>query len=127
MNRVLAIGGAALLLGLLVLAILGIKSCAEKPTAGEVLGTVVEPARNAGMAAAATDATTITANVMAEASIIDATTRENQVAIRNTPGAIAPVPAAVNAAGLRALCMRQAGARDPRCAALLAARRQPAR
>ena len=127
MNRALAIGGAVLLFILLALAVLGIKSCAEQPSADEVSGTVVQPARDAGMAAAATDATTITANVMAEASATDATTRENQVAIRNTPGAIAPVPVAVNAAGLRALCMRQAGARDPRCAALLAARRQPAR
>lgn len=127
MNRLATIGGVVLLAVLLVLAIMGVRSCAQQPDADQVSATVVEPAREAGMAGAATDASAITANVMTQASESDVTTRENDRAIRQTPGAEATVPASVTAAGLRAQCMRQAYARDPSCAAVLSAGRQPAR
>lgn len=45
----------------------------------------------------------------------DAVTRENDVAIRNAPGAADPVSAEARAAGIAALCRRAAYKDDPRC------------
>ncbi|TCP36559.1 hypothetical protein [Sphingomonas sp. BK235] len=124
MRWVLGSAGLVLVCVVLALAVVGIKSCAEQP---DITTTVVEPAREAGMAAAAVDGTAITAKVMVEAAEADTATLENDRVIRSTPGAAATVPAAVTAAGLRAQCMRQAYSRDPRCASVLATGRQPAR
>ena len=48
-------------------------------------------------------------------SAIDQRTRENEHAIRNAPGADAPVDDGVHGAGIDSLCRRAAYSRDPRC------------
>ena len=46
---------------------------------------------------------------------IDKITKENERAIRNAPGADAPVDPALRDAALRSLCQRRTYSRDPKC------------
>ncbi len=115
MNRLAAIGAGLLLLTLLVLAVLGVRSCAQEPAAPIAQ---VDSARDAALVGVAAEGNAITTNAMSNAAEIAATTKENEDAIRAAPGATTPVPAAANDAGLRALCMRAAYRDKPRCAAM---------
>ena len=119
MSRVITIGGVVLLLVLIGLAVLGLRSCAEEP---DKPIAKVDGARDAALIGVAAEGNGIIANAMTEAAEIDTTTKENDRAIRSTPGADTPVPAAVNDAGLRALCVRAAYRDQPRCTALLGPR-----
>jgi len=69
---------------------------------------------DAASASAAEAIATIAAGAASEAAI-DAITLENDRAIRNAPGASAPVDPGVAAAGLAGLCRRAAYLRDQRC------------
>lgn len=116
MNRGLAIGASLLLLVLLVLAVLGVRSCAQDDPAAPI--AKVDAARDAALVGVAADGNAITANTITAAADNAATTKENEDAIRAAPGATMPVPAAANDAGLRALCLRAAYRDQPRCAAM---------
>lgn len=72
--------------------------------------------------ASARDAITVTEAAHAADDRSAALTQENTRAIQAAPGADAPLPPAVAAAGRRALCLRVAAAGDPRCRELLDAR-----
>lgn len=61
------------------------------------------------------DAVNMIANRTATESQSDAITRSNADAIQSAPGADAPVPDAVGAAGLAGLCRRAAYRGSPRC------------
>lgn len=52
---------------------------------------------------------------------VDQITKENDSAIRNAPGADAPVDSRASDAGLRSLCKRRSAHRDPKCVQFLAA------
>ncbi|WP_294195852.1 hypothetical protein [uncultured Sphingomonas sp.] len=121
MTRVLRIAVPLLLVAIVIAAaIFGPRACSRKPTPVETIR--VDDARSAAIAEAAIGAAADTATAMTEAAKIDATTRENDRAIRSTPGAVAPVPVAVNDAGVRALCVRSAYRDHPRCVALFGPR-----
>lgn len=115
MSRVIVVGGAALLLGLLVLAVLGVRSCARD---AQPQTASVEKTRDAALVGVAAEGNAITADAMTNAADIAATTKENEDAIRSAPGADTRVPAAANDAGLRALCLRPSYRDQPRCAAM---------
>jgi ABC-type Na+ efflux pump permease subunit len=61
------------------------------------------------------DAVETVGAVAGKAAETDALTKENADAIRNAPGADAPVADGARAAGLFALCKRAAYRRDPQC------------
>lgn len=61
------------------------------------------------------DAVTVIGNRMEIDAAGDATTRENDDAIRKADGAAAPVAAPVRNAGLASLCRRAAYRGDPKC------------
>ncbi|GAA4220304.1 hypothetical protein GCM10022253_24140 [Sphingomonas endophytica] len=100
--------------------IFALRACHRGPNWSAV--AQVDVARADAVVGAAIDASAALARALTEASAIDATTKENDRAIRSTPGANAPVPVAVNDAGLRALCLRAAYRDHPRCLALLGPR-----
>lgn len=62
-----------------------------------------------------TDAVNTIGNRMDADASTDATTRENEDAIRNAEGADAPVAGGVRDAGLAGLCRRAAYRSDPKC------------
>lgn len=121
MSRIIRLGMPVLLVALLIVAaIYGPRACRRAPD--EATMTKVDNARTGAVVDAAIEAAAGTAKAMTEAADIDATTKENDRAIRSTPGADAPVPAAVNDAGMRALCVRASYRDQPRCIALLGPR-----
>lgn len=61
------------------------------------------------------DAAQTVGTVSAGEAAADTITRENESAIRNAPGADAPVDPAAHAAGLRSLCRRAANRGKPEC------------
>lgn len=65
-------------------------------------------AQSGAMVDSGRDAVTTVSDRAIDDAAIDAQTRENDRAIRSAPGASAPVDDGVNAAGLRALCVRRA-------------------
>jgi len=79
----------------------------------------VEAELNANRAGAAiesgADAAGTVGEVGTRASETDLITRENENAIRNAPGADAPVDPAANAAGRSSLCRRAAYRNSPEC------------
>lgn len=72
-----------------------------------------------GTVQAAKDALKITVDTQALHGRIDVITKENTDAIRNAPGAAAPVDAALHGTGLRALCLYDAYHDSVACHALL--------
>ncbi|MAL26605.1 MAG: hypothetical protein CL820_12065 [Croceicoccus sp.] len=79
----------------------------------------VEAELNAGRADAGIASGQDAANTVGAAGgrerAIDQQTRDNEHAIRNAPGADAPVDAGVHGVGLDRLCRRAAYRGDPRC------------
>lgn len=65
--------------------------------------------------ASGADAVETVGETAAGASATDAITRENDRAIRNAPGAAAPVDPAAHAAGIASLCRRAANRGKPEC------------
>ena len=125
MSRIARIVVPVLLVALVIAAaFFGPRACRRTPDQASV--AQVDGARSAAVVDAAIDAAAGTAKAMTEASEIDAVTKENDRAIRSTPGADAPVPAAVNDAGMRALCVRASYRDKPRCVALLGPRARAA-
>jgi hypothetical protein len=81
-----------------------------------------------GAVQAARDALKITVDTQALHGRIDVATKESTDAIRNSPGASAPVDPALHATGLRALCVYDAHHDSVQCHAMLDADpEQPAR
>lgn len=64
------------------------------------------------------DAAGTVAGAGARESAIDQQTRENEHAIRNAPGADAPVDPRARDVGMQSLCKRAAYSGDPRCVQL---------
>lgn len=109
--------GARILVALLILALLAAivaqRSCSAARSARAAAKLATSQA--AAAIASGQDAANTIGNRMGDDAAGDAITRENDDAIRNAPGALAPVDPAVAAAGLRGLCRRAAYRRDPQC------------
>lgn len=82
--------------------------------ADESRGEIDAARSDAGIASGQDAANTVGAAGTREGDI-DRQTRENENAIRNAPGADAPVDDGVHGAGLGSLCRRAAYRGDPRC------------
>lgn len=74
-----------------------------------------------GDAAKAADAQHVVIDVTSHTAAIDAQTKSNADAIQSAPGASVAAPAAVDAAGRRALCLRPTYRHQPACIAMLGA------
>lgn len=102
------IAGAGLVL--LIVAVLAIRGCSSGKTEARLANGQGQAATQSGR-----DAVQTVGNQSAAEAQIDATTKENENAIRSAPGANAPVDPAARDAGLRALCKRSAYRSDPKC------------
>lgn len=109
--------GRRVLIGLALAALLAgflwLQSCQTARTAK----TEAKLSQNQTEAALASgkDAVETVGETAAGASATDAITRENDRAIRNAPGAAAPVDPAAHAAGIASLCRRAANRGKPEC------------
>ncbi|MEG3147249.1 hypothetical protein U1839_21565 [Sphingomonas sp. RT2P30] len=103
----------AVLLLTLLAAIVAQRSCSAARSA-RVTAKLATGQAGAAIASGQDAANTI-GNRMDDDAAGDAITRENDDAIRNAHGALAPVDPDVAAAGLRGLCRRAAYRRDPQC------------
>jgi hypothetical protein len=100
-------------LAVLLCGILWLNSCQMASTAK----TEAKLSQNQTGAALASgkDAVETIGETAAGASATDTITRENDRAIRNAPGAAAPVDPAAHAAGIASLCRRAANRGKPEC------------
>lgn len=102
----------------LLLALFAVRSCDQRRS--EAAQARVERSQADAAANSAADAIgTVAASGRAAAESEDMT-RANEREIRNAQGADARIGAGVNAAGLRALCLRHAYRNDPKCRMLRA-------
>ncbi len=102
---------------LLLILVLAIRGCSSGKTEAKLANGQGQAATQSGR-----DAVQTVGNQSAAETQIDATTKENEDAIRSAPGANAPVDPAARDAGLRALCKRASYIRDPRCVQFAPAR-----
>lgn len=106
---VLGIGAALFLLAVIG----GVRSCQQAQTAKTE--TKLATGQTGAAIASGADAAQTVGAVGAGEAATDTITRENDRAIRNAPGADAPVSDGVHDAGLRALCKRAAYRGRPEC------------
>lgn len=115
--RSLAPGGIAVVAGLALALILGAVLLWNAWGAASTAKTEARLGANqtdAALASGADAVETLGKSAAAEAAV-DTITRENERAIREAPGADAPVDPAVHGAGLRSLCRRAANRGKPEC------------
>ncbi len=110
---IIAVVGIVLLLVL----VLAIRGCSSGTTEAKLANGQGQAATQSGR-----DAVQTVGNQSAAEAQVDATTKENENAIRSAPGANAPVDPAARDAGLRALCGRKANRGNPKCVQFAPAR-----
>lgn len=109
-----------IIFGLIAAALLfSVRSCQARHAAQEAAQAKVDAGLASARSESAGDAVGTVSGAADRESAIDATSRENDHAIRSAPGASAPVDPAVAAAGRRALCLRHAYRDSEQCKRLL--------
>lgn len=105
--------GAAGLIFVVLLIVFGVSQCDKRRSAAAQ--SRVERSQADAASNSAAEAINTVASAGKRESDSEELTRSNEKDIRNAPGAQDRVNYGVNAAGLRALCLRDAYRNDPRC------------